>query len=54
MKDLSLLKILVKEWTQKAQNSCYLDIERETFYSCAQELHQIIFKLEEQESLCIN
>jgi len=47
MKDLSLLRILVSKWTKKAQNSAYSDIERATFYECAEELHRAIQFLEE-------
>jgi len=54
MKDLKQLKSLVKEWTKKAQNCSYSDVESQTFYSCAQELHDVIFKLENKEVQCTN
>jgi hypothetical protein len=47
MNDLSLLKILVAEWTQKAQNSTNTDAERSVYYECAQKLHESIQHLEE-------
>ena len=47
MKDLSALRILVAEWTHKAQNNSYTDDERNVYYNCAEELHKLIHQLEE-------
>lgn len=47
VKDLSLLKILVAEWTRKAQSGSCTDDEKSVYYDCAEKLHDAIFRLEE-------
>lgn len=34
---------LVKDWTRKAQNSSCNDDERNIYYKCAEDLHDVIF-----------
>ena len=40
---------LVKEWTKKAQNSSCTDDERNIYYACAKQLHELNFELIEVE-----
>lgn len=47
MKDLSSLRILVSEWTRKAQSGSCTDDEKSVYYDCAQKLHETIHELEE-------
>jgi len=49
MPDLSLFRILVAEWTRKAQGGggC-TDDERNVYYDCAQKLHEAIHRIEER------
>jgi hypothetical protein len=47
MNDLSLFKILVTEWTQKAQSGSCTDDEKNVYYECAEKLHEAIQQLEE-------
>ena len=47
MKDLSLMKILVAEWTRKAQSGSCADDERATYYECAEQLHRAIQRVED-------
>jgi hypothetical protein len=46
MFNLSLLKILVAEWTRKAQSGSCTDDEKNTYYECAEKLHDAISRLE--------
>ena len=46
MYDLTTLKILEIEWTRKAQSSLYADDERNTYYTCAEQLHDALYRLE--------
>jgi hypothetical protein len=48
MKDLSLLKLLVIEWTRKAQSGSCTDDEKMVYYECAKKLHDTIQELEEE------
>ena len=48
MKDLSLLKFLVAEWTRKAQSGSCTDDEKQVYYECAQKLHETVQALEER------
>ena len=45
MKDLDPFKKLVLEWTKKAQSGLCSDDERNTYYACAEQLHDTIFLL---------
>jgi len=46
--DLSALKFLVLEWTQKAQSGSCSDDEKNTYYECAKQLHENINRIEER------
>lgn len=48
MNDLSLLRILVKEWTRNARSGSCTDDEKNVYYECAQKLHNAIQRLEER------
>ena len=48
MRDLSLLKFLIMEWTRKAQSGSCTDDEKQVYYECAEKLHEAVQKLEER------